>query len=351
MPTSKKSNHTFADLVGKIQKDTSEAFASVRVEDDDRDRIPSGVFPFDLATGGGIPQGVTSVIYGPESAGKTNLAMRIIRQAQIAFPDQMCVYVDTERALDPVWVKRMGLDPERLGHLKPAYGEDAVDWTEAALSSSDVSLVVVDSVAEITPGNTIEKEAGRMDVAGNSMLISRMMSKVAFAQGMAQGEGRFPTLLAINQVRINVGQMMGDPEKMPGGKKLHHAARMIARIYGRNEIDATVNEKLPTWKKTNIVLKKWKVPIINPECQYHMAMIPTSKLQPGEVEDWPTVKAYLNQLGWMQKQGTKWKLLDETFDKQGDIRDKVSDDSAFARNLRSKMIEVLLEKVGIAAQS
>ena len=114
-------SHTFSQLVDKIQKETSTAFASTRVEDDDRERIPTGVFPVDLATGGGFPQGCMSIIYGPESAGKTNLALRLVRQAQIMFPDKMCVFVDVERSLDQVWVKRMGLDPERLGHLKPAY--------------------------------------------------------------------------------------------------------------------------------------------------------------------------------------------------------------------------------------
>jgi recombination protein RecA len=343
-------SHKFSELVTKIVKDTSSAFASTRVESDDRERIPSGVFPFDLATGGGIPQGCMSILYGPESAGKTNLALRFVRSAQQMFPDKTCVFVDVERSLERTWVERMGIDPERLGHLKPAYGEDAVDWTEAALSASDVSLVVLDSIAAITPGNTIEKEAGRMDVAGNSALISRLMSKVTFAQQMAAGLDQYPTLLCINQVRFKIGVMFGDPETQPGGKKLHHAARMIARIYGKNEVDKAVHPDLPAWKKTNIILKKWKCPIVNPQAQYHMAMIPANGLQPGEVDDWPTIRTYLKELDWMKKDGTKWMLLDKEYPTQKAIGEVVMEDTVFSRNLRQKMIEVLLKKIGIESQ-
>lgn len=343
--------HKFADLVDKIHKDTSTAFASTRVESHDRARLPSGVFPLDLATGGGLPQGSMSVIYGPESAGKTNLAMRYIKSAQEMFPDKMCVFVDVERSLDHSWVTRMGLDPERLGHLRPAYGEDAVDWTEAALASSDVSCVVLDSIAAITPGNTIEKEAGRMDVAGNSALISRLIAKTAFSIGMAENEDRFPVFIAINQVRFKVGQMFGDPETMPGGKKFFHASRMTIRLYGKNVVDNKVHKSLPTWKQTNVALKKWKVPIINPEAQYNMAMIPANGLQPGDVEDWPTLKLYLSEVGWYEKEGSKYRLLDQTYAKAGEVQEVCTANDEFARNLRAKLIEVLLEKIGIEAQS
>jgi len=303
-----------------------------------------------LASGGGIPQGCMSILYGPESAGKTNLALRFVRSAQQMFPDQTCVFVDVERSLDKNWCDRMGIDSERLGHLKPAYGEDAVDWTEAALSSSDVSLVVLDSIAAITPGNTVEKEAGRMDVAGNSALISRLMSKVTFAQQMAAGQDHYPTLLCINQVRFKIGVMFGDPETQPGGKKLHHAARMIARIYGKNEVDKSIHAELPAWKKTNIVLKKWKVPIVNPQAQYNMAMIPAHGVKPGEVDDWPTLKTYLSELGWMLKTGQKWMLLDKEYPTQKAIRELVMADNEFTRNLRKKIIDTMLDKMGIESQ-
>jgi hypothetical protein len=126
---------------------------------------------------------------------------------------------------------------------------------------------------------------------------------------------------------------------------------MIARVYGRNEVDKAVHPSLPAWKKTNVVLKKWKVPIVNPEAQYHMAMIPANGLQPGQVDDWPTIRTYLTELDWMRKEGKGWKLLDQMYPTQKAIGEEIMKPSAFSRNLRKKMIEVMLDKIGIEAQS
>jgi recombination protein RecA len=342
--------HTLEGLVAKIQKDTSPAFAKLRAETEDRERLPSGLFPLDLATGGGLPQGCMSVLYGPESSGKTNLALRYLRNAQLLHPDMRCAFIDAEGSFDGIWAERMGVDLDRLVLITPSYGEDAVDWTEAALAASDCCCVVLDSIAAITPGATIEKEAGRMDVAGNSALISRLMAKSSFAIGMAQNEDRYPTFIAINQVRYKVGQMFGDPETMPGGKKFFHASRMTLRLYGKNLVDKQIDPNLPAYKQTSVVLKKWKVPIVNPEAQYNMAMIKTPSLQEGQVDDWPTVQKYLKELQWLSKKGSKYQFLDKTYDKMSEVREVCDGDTEFGRNLRQKVIGTCLEKIGISAQ-
>lgn len=341
-------SHDIKSLVKKINQKAGSYYASLEAFETDRVRLPSGIFPLDFACGGGIPIGCMSIVYGPESSGKTNLALQYIRMAQKLWPTERVAFVDAEHSLDPKWAAQFGVNVKRLVHFKPAWGEDAVDWTEAALAATDVCMVVLDSIAAITPSNTIEKEAGRVDVAGNSQLVGKLIQKTTYSMAEAQASGRDVTFLALNQVRYKIGMMFGDPETIPGGKRMFHASQLTLRLYGKNEMDEAVHPSLPAVKATNVSLKKWKVPILNPEAEYKMAMIPHNGLGCGEVNDWNTVRHYLSELKWLKKKGTKYLLLDQEFPTVTAIRKHCMQGDDFGKNLRVEIIGAMIEKVGIA---
>jgi len=195
----------------------------------DVERTPSGVFVFDLATGGGWAKGKINIVYGPEASGKTNICYLTIALFLKMHPKLCVVFVDVEHAYDKTWAERLGIESERVILLRPQYGEQAVDMLVKFLSeATDVGLYVVDSLAMLEPSKDLDKTAETMQVAGNAMLIKRLIMKVNYALAMSAAQGNFPTVICVNQIRYKIGSY-GNPESQPGGKAPAHASGGITR--------------------------------------------------------------------------------------------------------------------------
>ncbi len=176
--------------------------------------IPTGCLSLDIALGiGGMPRGRIVEIYGPESSGKTTVALHAIAQAQKA--GGIAAFVDAEHALDPVYAKKLGVDLENLYVSQPDTGEQALDIVDALVRSGAVDLIVVDSVAALTPKAEIEGDMGDSHVGLQARLMSQALRKLTGWINKSKS-----CVIFINQLREKVGVMFGNPETTPGGKAL-----------------------------------------------------------------------------------------------------------------------------------
>ena len=178
------------------------------------DVIPSGCLTLDLALGiGGFPRGRIIEIYGPESSGKTTVALHAIAETQKL--GGVAAFIDAEHALDPVYAKHLGVDLENLYVSQPDTGEQALDICDALVRSSGVDMIVIDSVAALTPKAEIEGDMGDSHVGLQARLMSQALRKLTAIVNKSH-----TCVIFINQLREKVGVMFGNPEVTPGGKAL-----------------------------------------------------------------------------------------------------------------------------------
>jgi recombination protein RecA len=176
--------------------------------------VPSGALSLDIALGGtGIPRGRITELFGPESSGKTTLALHVIANAQKA--GGIAAFIDAEHALDTTWAKRLGVDVRSLLISQPDTGEQALDIAEMLVASNSVDVIVVDSVAALTPKAEIEGEMGDSHMGLQARLMSQAMRKLTAIISKSKC-----ALIFINQIRMKIGVMFGNPETTPGGKAL-----------------------------------------------------------------------------------------------------------------------------------
>lgn len=180
----------------------------------DVDVIPTGSISLDLALGiGGIPRGRVVEVYGPESSGKTTLALHVVSEAQKM--GGVAAYVDAEHALDPEYAKKIGVDVNQLLISQPDTGEQALDIVESLVKSGGIDIIVVDSVAALTPRVEIEGEMDQQHVGLQARLMSHALRKLTAIVAKAN-----TTVMFINQLRHKIGVMFGNPETTPGGLAL-----------------------------------------------------------------------------------------------------------------------------------
>ena len=202
----------------------------------DVDTIPTGSLSLDIALGvGGMPRGRIIEIFGPESSGKTTLALHMVAQAQKK--GGIAAFVDVEHALDPEYGKRIGVKVDDLLISQPDSGEQALQIVEALIKSQSVDVVVVDSVAALTPQAEIEGEIGDQHIGLQARLMSQAMRKLSSVIAKTNS-----IVIFINQIRMKIGIMFGNPETTPGGKALKFYSsvridlRHIAQIKKGDEV-------------------------------------------------------------------------------------------------------------------
>lgn len=191
--------------------------------------IPTGSLSLDIALGGqGIPKGRIIEIYGPESSGKTTLALHVVSQAQK--DGGIAAFIDAEHALDPSWAKKLGVDLETLLVSQPSHGEEAMHITEMLVKSNAVDIIVVDSVAALVPKKELDGEIGDSHVGLQARLMSQSMRKLTGAIAKSK-----TSVIFINQIREKIGVMFGSPETTPGGRalKFYCSCRIDVRRIGQ----------------------------------------------------------------------------------------------------------------------
>ena len=193
--------------------------------------IPSGTLSLDLALGGGYPKGRIIEIYGPESSGKTTLTLHAI--AEIQKQGGTAAFIDAEHALDPSYAKRLGVDTENLLVSQPDNGEQALEIAETLVRSNAVDLVVVDSVAALTPQAEIDGDMGDSHMGLQARLMSQALRKLTGIINKSKA-----TVIFINQIRMKIGVMFGNPETTTGGNalKFYASQRIDIRRIGQIKV-------------------------------------------------------------------------------------------------------------------
>src|SRR6266545_2847380 len=218
--------------------------------------IPTGAISIDYALGvGGVPRGRVIEIFGPESSGKTTLALQVIAEAQKL--GGMAAFVDAEHALDALYAQKLGVDVDNLLVSQPDNGEQALEIVEVLIRSGGVDVVVVDSVAALVPKAEIEGEMGEAQMGLQARLMSQALRKLTGVVSKSQ-----TTLIFINQLREKIGVMFGNPETTTGGRALKFYAsvrvdiRRIASIKdgdvvigGRTRVKIVKNKVAPPFRE------------------------------------------------------------------------------------------------------
>src|SRR6201981_2711601 len=202
--------------------------------------ISTGAISFDAALGvGGVPRGRVVEIFGPESSGKTTIALQVIAEAQKA--GGLAAFVDAEHALDPGYAKKLGVDVDNLLISQPDYGEQALEITEALVRSGAIDVLVVDSVAALVPKAELDGEMGDSHVGLQARLMSQALRKLTGIVSKSR-----TCLIFINQIREKIGVMFGNPETTTGGRalKFYSSVRIdIRRIQSIKEGDKVVGSR------------------------------------------------------------------------------------------------------------
>lgn len=217
--------------------------------------IPSGSLSLDLALGGGYPQGRVVEIYGPESSGKTTLALHAV--AQVQKNGGLAAYVDAEHALDPEYAKKIGVNLDNLLVSQPDTGEQALEITETLVRSNAVNIVVVDSVAALVPRAELEGSMGDAQMGMQARLMSQALRKLTGVINKSN-----TTVVFINQLRMKIGVMFGNPEVTAGGNALKYYSSVrvdIRRIEQLKEGDRVVGNRVRTKVVKNKIAPPFRV--------------------------------------------------------------------------------------------
>ena len=271
----------------------------------DVELLPSGALSLDLALGGGYPKGRIIEIYGPESSGKTTLTLHAI--AEIQKQGGTAAFIDAEHALDPSYAKKLGVDTENLLVSQPDNGEQALEIAETLVRSNAVDLIVVDSVAALTPQAEIDGDMGDSHMGLQARLMSQALRKLTGIINKSKA-----TVIFINQIRMKIGVMFGNPETTTGGNalKFYASVRMDIRRTGQIKVGDDI---LGNRTKVKVVKNKIAPPfrIAEFDIMYNEGVSKT-----GDILDLAV------QHGIVAKSGAFYKYNDETI---GQGRDKTKE--------------------------
>jgi len=284
--------------LGQIERQFGKG-AAMRMGDKPRERIPAistGSLGLDIALGiGGLPQGRICEIYGPESSGKTTLTLQVIAQAQKA--GKTCAFVDAEHALDPIYAEALGVDVDNLIVSQPDTGEQGLEICDMLVRSGAVDVVVVDSVAALTPKAEIEGDMGDHHVGLQARLMSQALRKLT---GNIKNANCL--VIFINQIRMKIGVMFGSPETTTGGNalKFYSSVRLdIRRIGAVKEGDEVIGSE------TRVKVVKNKVAAPFKQAEFQIIYGKGCNLM-GEVIDFGVKLGLIDKAGaWYSYQGTK----------------------------------------------
>jgi recombination protein RecA len=255
-PTDRIKTFMSSDTAAKLRKKYGKNSLAVAadVEEPLIRRIPWGTFPLDYATGGGVPAGRMTLLWGATSSGKTTGILKVLANAQQMcancyapfnpitgeigclcgeFRTPLAAMINAEGTWDKSWAQRLGVDTSQLLYNEAEYAEQAIDMAEALLRGGEVDIVLVDSVAALTPTAEIEESSEKVVPGGQARLMNRAIRTFNSAMNtVGQETGRKPTLILVNQLRHKIGVMYGSPDTMPGGFGQEFAAALVMKFWG-----------------------------------------------------------------------------------------------------------------------
>lgn len=300
------------------------------------DAISTGSLSLDIATGiGGLPRGRIVEIYGPESSGKTTLALHCIAEAQKLGGD--AAFIDAEHALDPIYAANLGVDVDSLIVAQPDYGEQALEITEQLVSSAAVDIVVVDSVAALVPKSEIEGDMGDSHVGQHARLMSQALRKLTGTVNKTNC-----IVIFINQLREKIGVMYGNPEVTTGGRALKFYASMRIDVRRIEQLKASGSEFIGSRTRAKIVKNKVAPPFKSAEFDI---MYGTGISKEGEILDMAV------EYDIIHKGGSWFSYGDRRLGQGRDnVKALIKNEPEFAAELEKKIKEKMAEEQEKATQ-
>lgn len=276
-------------------------------------RIPTGIFTVDMCTLGGIPSNRCSMVVGERHAGKSVFAAKCTRGAQMTLPEQKVAYLDIEGTFDSVWAGKLGVNLDDLLVVQPETGESAVDIADALVGTQDVSMIVLDSIAALTPMKELEGSAEDALVGVQARLVGNMIRKVTAGLIRERNRGHFVTVLFVNQFRTKIGGFspQGEPRSIPGGKALEFSTslQLIMRnkeTAGKDKagIDSMVENEhafTVTKNKLNGGLRTGEFRLLRKDKEEY-------GLHEGDIDDLGTMLLFAKKFGAYEGGGSAWTL-------------------------------------------
>ena len=290
------------------------------------DAISTGSLTLDIATGiGGLPKGRIVEIYGPESSGKTTLALHCVAEAQKNGGE--AAFIDAEHALDPDYAYKLGVDVDSLLVSQPDNGEQALEITEQLVRSGAIDIIVVDSVAALVPKSEIEGEMGDSHVGLHARLMSQALRKLAGAINKTNC-----IIIFINQLREKVGVIYGNPEVTTGGRALKFYASMRIDVRKSEQLKAAGNEFVGSRTKAKIVKNKVAPPFKTAEFDI---MYGTGIDKIGEIVDMAV------NFGIIKKSGSWFTYGEDRFQGKDKLKEIIKSDPAKAEALEKQILEMI----------
>jgi recombination protein RecA len=319
-------------------------------------RISTGAFILDFALLGGIPSSRVSMVVGHRHSGKSMISYKIMGNAQKQFADQSVVLLDIEGTHDSTWSEKLGVDIDLLHVAECETGEMAVDIADAVLGSAETSLVVVDSLAALTPMKEIDDSAEDAHVGLQARLISRMVRKVTSSLIRERKRRHFPTLFFVNQFRSKIGgfQKFGEPLSIPGGKALEFSTSVQFEM--KNKENAGKDEYgIESMERNEHVFKIMKNKVNQGprtgEFVLQRVDDPDSFLRAGDIDDSATMLAYAKKFGFYTGGGKRWTLEiyedSYTFGNQNEAVVALRQDPSLYYGLRDFLIKVQAHNQGM----
>lgn len=217
--------------------------------------VPTGALSLDRILGiGGLPRGRVVEIYGPESSGKSTLALSVVAQAQKI--GLRCAYIDAEHALDPVYMKALGVDLDELLLAQPDYGEQGLEIVDKLIRTGEIGVIVVDSVASLIPKAELEGEMESAQMGLQARMMAKAMRKLV---GLANQHKTL--IIFINQLRSKIGIMFGNPETTPGGMALKYASSVRIDIRKKEDIKDKAGNAIGIVSKVKVIKNKMAPPM------------------------------------------------------------------------------------------
>jgi len=374
---SKLNKQEFKQLVATIQK-THGNNIIIRSSDTRArtiKKIPTGIFQLDVALRGGFAVGMIHELYGKESSMKTSLTLKTIAQAQKLcaecweeevnhtpkceatgckeFSPVTTAYIDVESTFDWDWARKLGVDtdPEKFLLSQPAFGEQAVDVCDAFLRSGSIDILVLDSLAFITPTKEIEKSADGALMGNQAALIGKLVRKTVTAlnDSALENNGRKPTVFWINQLREKI-TMFGDPTVLAAGKAHPYAAcTMLKLTASKPEFESDKEkETMPLFIPVNFKVEKNKAGVPKMEGEFKLVVTDTEFKTIGDIYDEDKIAALAEAEGlYAAAPGTRRWCFEEEFlgTARGALEDKLLADHDFRNKVTKKLYKAITEKV------
>lgn len=340
----------FADVLAAVNKKSSKG--TMRTASDTRaeyGRVRTGILVMDLCLGGGWKYSRGCMLYGEKSAGKSTVALISVANALRDNPNSVAIWLDIEGTFDATWARRLGVDLERLHICEPDTGEDAVDLADAFLRTKEVCMIVTDSIAFLTPAREIDMSSEQSHVGIHAKLIGNYIRKVNNGMIRERKRGHHVIVMHLNQFRMKIGVMFGDPRVLPGGKALEFSTSQQMQLSNKEHKAINGEDKgIVLYNEHGILITKDKTGGRLKEGQFKLVRDESEGFDPGYIDQTKYVLTCAKRAGLYTGAGTRHTLDGlGNFKSHADIGKFFYENPEVLYNFNGRILRFFLDKWGL----